>query len=233
MSNPYFRFKKFTLFHDRCAMKVGTDGVLLGAWSRGEGNRILDIGCGCGLLALMMAQRYPKAEVTAVEIDESAVAQAIENVRNSPYANRVSICQADIRFFQSSFKYDTIVCNPPFYTQDILPPEQTRRLARNTDALSFEALIQSVSTLLLSDGTFHVVLPFSVMDEFRILCARYNLFVHKVCLIRTVFRKEPKRVLMTFGYGIPESVNREELVLQNTDGSRTDAYCQLTRDFYL
>ncbi len=133
-----FQFKKFTIAQDRCAMKVGTDGVLLGAWARG-GKRVLDIGTGTGLVALMMAQRFTDAVVDAVEIDHDTAGQAMENVSSSPFANRVKVFAKALQGFEPDAPYDSIVTNPPFFSNSLLAPDSSRTMARHTVALSFAA----------------------------------------------------------------------------------------------
>ena len=133
MSNPYFQFKQFTVWHDKCAMKVGTDGVLLGAWTSVESaHRILDIGTGTGLVALMLVQRsLPDANIVALEIDEAAVGQARENIIRSPWKERVEVVQADFRKYRSSDKFDVIVSNPPYFVDSLECPDRQRTAARH------------------------------------------------------------------------------------------------------
>lgn len=234
MSNPYFRFQKFTIHHDRCAMKVGTDGVLLGAWAVAqEGRSILDIGTGSGLIALMMAQRFPEAQVMAVEVDEEAVLQATENVNQSPFADRVSVFHQDVRKFSVSALFDCVVCNPPFYTENVLPPTHERRIARNTSSLSFEDLVKSVSKLLTPEGLFNVILPSKSVSEFQALCLINGLYLIRKCDVRTKVSKPVKRTMLTFAFSKRYDVVSEELVLMSEDGSFSDDYQDLTCDFYL
>ena len=134
MRGDSFTFKQFVVRQDRCAMKVGTDGMLLGAWAEMDkpDGRVLDIGTGTGLMALMMAQRYPEARVTAVDIDEMAVSQAVENVKASPFADRIEVLQADVNAFETEKKFDSIVCNPPFFNNVLICPDSQRTQARYT-----------------------------------------------------------------------------------------------------
>lgn len=151
MSQPFFQFKQFTVWHDKCAMKVGTDGVLLGAWTPVESSaRILDIGTGTGLVALMLAQRC-SASVIALEIDETAAQQAAENITRSPWGNRIEVVCQDFRLYSNknnSLKYDTIVSNPPYFTDSLKCPDSQRNTARHNDNLSYEELLKGVSNLL-------------------------------------------------------------------------------------
>ena len=165
MSNDIFRFKQFSVRHDRCAMKVGTDGVLLGAWGSVEGKRILDIGTGTGLIALMAAQRNPEADVLGIDIDELAVAQARGNVAESPFNRRIECILQDVLTFESEAPFDAILCNPPFFTEDTLPDNRSRALARNNKCLPFPQLIKKVAVLLAENGTFSLIVPSGLVQE--------------------------------------------------------------------
>lgn len=243
LASTYFDFKKFRVYHDRCAQKVGTDGVVLGAWVNIEGAKsILDIGTGSGLIALMVAQREPEAKVMGVDIDESAVGQACENVAASPFADRIRIVHADVRDFckqPSSFEsdcsplmFDHIICNPPFYVEDTLPPDATRALARNAALLPFEDLVKSVAEMLAPEGCFSVMLPMSCRDYFTVLCEASSMHLIRQCTVQTVQRKAPKRILITYSRKRVEDVVKESLILQ--DGNeKSEAYKYLARDFYL
>ena len=233
MSNDFFRFKRFRINHDRCAMKVGTDGVLLGAWGCVEGQRILDIGTGSGLIALMAAQRNPDAEVLGIDIDEGAILQARENVAQSPFCGRVGCIIQDILTFQPEECYDSILCNPPFYTEDTLPPDLARSLARNSAALPFDKLIAIVCKILADGGFFSVVLPVQTMQTFTGLCLDKGLFLVRRCLVRTTTKKPPRRALLTFAKENSQVTEETELCLMNPDGSRSLAYSELTKEFYL
>lgn len=156
-----FAFKKFVIHQDRCAMKVGTDGVLLGAWANG-GSRILDIGTGTGLIALMMAQRFAEATIDAVEIDAEAAAQARENVATNAYADRISIAETAIQLYPTHHKYDAIVSNPPFFIDSLLTPNAQRTTARHACALKYCELFAAVKVLLDSDGEFSAIYRRSV-----------------------------------------------------------------------
>lgn len=232
MRNPYFEFKRFTIWHDRCAMKVGTDGVLLGAWGEISGcKRILDIGCGSGLMALMVAQRAPEAQVCGIEVEHEAVIQARENVALSPFADRVRIEEGDVRSFQG--EYDAILCNPPFFTEDTCPSDVLRALARNASSLSYEALWEAVVRLLSTGGYFSVVLPYKEYANFYYLAMKQGFDVFRTCAVKTVERKAPKRILATFSRAFGQEKEEETLVLQGEDGQRSEGYKNLVQDFYL
>ena len=237
MSNSYFQFKQFTIHHERCAMKVGTDGVLLGAWAPfGDlplGARLLDIGTGSGLIALMLAQRYPQAQVLGIDIDAGAVEQARENVAASPFAKRVTIaCQALQELQVEEAAFDAIACNPPFFEESLLPPDAGRTTARHTTTLPFAALALHAARFLRPDGRFAVVLPTTAFDAFHLQCFSQGLSLEVRCDVKTTAHKEPKRTLACFRKSADVSRRNEELVLTE-NGVRSAAYAALTRDFYL
>ena len=233
MSHSFFRFKRFCIHHDKCAMKVGTDGVLLGAWGCVEGKRILDIGTGTGLIALMAAQRNPEATVLGIDIDGMSVLQAQNNIAESPFADRVSCILQDVTTFCPETCFDAILCNPPFFTEDTLPDNTCRALARNSKSLPFPILIKKVSTLLNDNGQFSVIIPISQMQEFVSLCLTDGLYLNRRCIVRTKSNKQPRRVLLTFSPIRPDNTKCHELCLINSDGNRSNAYKELTNEFYL
>jgi tRNA1Val (adenine37-N6)-methyltransferase len=234
MNNPYFRFRNFALRHDRCAMRVGTDGVLLGAWAEVlDARRILDIGTGCGLIALMAAQRNPEALVWGIDIDADSVLQADQNVQASPYAERVKIIQCDVRLFDAPEPFDAVLCNPPFHPEHILPPDQARCAARNTSSLGFGELVRRVDLLLSETGLFSVVLPMSVRSEFVSLCLLHQLYLCRQCEVSTVLGRPPKRIMLTFTKSSSQPFVSETLTLQDASGHRTLQYASLTEAFYL
>lgn len=234
MGTPTFQFKQFTVAHDRCAMKVGTDGVLVGAWaSLPERGRVLDVGTGSGLIALMVAQRAPGVQVTGIDIDADAVEQALSNVAASPFAQRIAIRRQSIQELSGSDeRFDAIVCNPPFFQEDLLPPDARRSMARHVHTLSFEELVASVAVLLVPDAPFSVVLPTSAFDSFRLLCFAHRLMLRRSRLVQTTARKAPKRVLATFVRGEADWQQETPLIMTDSEG-RTADYAALTNDFYL
>ncbi len=232
MSNDFFRFKQFNVRHDRCAMKVGTDGVLLGAWGSVEGCRILDIGTGTGLIAMMAAQRNPRAVVLGIDIDGEAVGQALQNVAESPFSERVSCLEADVLTFRSALPFDAILCNPPFFTEDTLPADKGRALARNSMSLPFASLVRKVCTLLSADGCFSVIVPAQTATDFVGLCLAEGLHLRRRCTVQTTARKQPRRALLCFSKQ-QTACCEEQLILMNPDGSRSEQYKLITEDFYL
>lgn len=235
-----FTFKRFHIDDTHCAMKVGTDGVLLGAWADVEGaRRILDIGCGSGLVMLMVAQRCLTARVTGVEIDDAAAHDAADNAARSPFAERVDVVKADIWAYAQchSQRFDCIVCNPPYYEEDVLPPTAQRAQARHTagGGLTFEALLQVVSTLLDRESEkarFSVVLPTASASRFVALATVHGLNLIRRTDVVTRKGKPCKRVLLEFSpHSIP--LQHSTLELLGVGNERSEEYDKLCEDFYL
>lgn len=233
MASAGFNFKQFHVAHDRCAMKVGTDGVLLGAWAGVAGaSRVLDVGCGSGLITLMVAQRTA-AHVVGVEIDAPAAEQAIENVAASPWAHRIEIVHADVSDLCPDEKFDHIVSNPPFFAEELLPPDVARARARHTAGLTFERLFREVSRLLVAGGHFHAIVPTSAYDAFAFCAWEQRLYPYRRTDVVTRPGKPVRRVLVSFAGGKEKPVLRDELVLCDARGLRTADFQKLTADFYL
>ncbi len=226
-----FNFKRFSVRQDRCAMKVGTDGVLLGAWAEG-GRRILDVGSGTGLIALMMAQRFPDAVVDGIDIDGEACLEAQENVQASPFADRVRIQNYRLQDFQAE-PYDAIVSNPPFFVDSLKCPDGKRSLARHSDSLPFGDLFAGAVRLLHPGGVFSLIVPSEVVG--RVESEGYALGFRLVrrCAVKTVERKSPRRFLLAFCKGGVRPLESEEVVLTVAGGERSEWYSRLTADFYL
>lgn len=235
MSQPYFQFKQFTVWHDKCAMKVGTDGVLLGAWTPVKSSvRILDIGTGTGLVALMLAQRST-ASITALEIDEAAAAQATENINRSPWKNRIEVIQQDFKHYSSKngiSKFDTIVSNPPYFKASLKCSDEQRNKARHNDSLTYEELLAGVSGLLSQEGTFTIVIPMDVGEQIKILAHKYGLYPSRQLFIITKPGGTPKRTLISFRF-TKQTCETEELLTETSRHQYSEKYIELTRDFYL
>ena len=228
-----FAFKKFVIHQDHCAMKVGTDGVLLGSWANG-GKRILDIGTGTGLIALMMAQRYTDATIDAVEIDHDAALQAYENVSNTEFANRIKIVETAIQHYSTQDKYNAIVSNPPFFIDSLLTPNAQRSTARHACALKYCELFATVKALLDTDGEFSAIIPTECLQAFIAEAYKAGLAMSRQCAVRTTPRKQPKRHLVAFRHAYCRCEREmEEVCLQEADGSRSEWYANLTTDFYI
>lgn len=234
MPNPYFKFKRFTVFHDRCAMKVGTDGVLLGSWAGVEhGKRMLDIGTGTGLLALMMAQRNEQASIVGVEIDDKAAEQATENVKNSLWNDRIQIVCTSIQNFESEILFDIILSNPPYFSQSLKNSARNKTLARHTDSLNFEELLDSVCRLLTQSGEFSVVIPADSATDMILAAISRHLYVFRKTWVHSMPHIAAKRVLLSFCRQIPKDIEETSLIIESENHVYTDDYIELTKDFYL
>lgn len=232
MSNDWFQFKQFTVRQGSCAMKVGTDGVLLGAWFRlGPGQSVLDIGTGTGLVALMAAQRGAGA-ITAVEIDESAAKQAALNAQSSPWADRITVLAADISDFKPECFYDRIVCNPPYFRDSLRCPDSGRNAARHNDSLSYETLVRCVAGLLSHNGTFSAVIPADMAETFISSAFSTGLRLSRRTDVVTVAGKAPKRSLVEFSMN-PADCENTLLEMVDKDGEETSDYVSLVKEFYL
>lgn len=231
MRNPFFRFKQFTVWHDRCAMKVGTDGVLLGAWvSLDQARNVLDIGTGSGLIALMIAQRC-LAQITGIDIDADAIEQAGENASASPWGNRIRFYQADANSFQNGV-YDTIVSNPPYFRERVHCPDGQRNAARHTESLTFENLLNAVVRLMSEGGNFSVILPMEAGERFITLAAERHLYLLRRTYVHTKPSVSPKRVLMTFVRTI-QACDTAHLIIEESPRVYSPEYAKLVGDFYL
>ena len=233
MPNPYFAFKQFTVRHDRCAMKVGTDGVLLGAWTDlSHSRRILDIGTGTGLIALMLAQRCMDARITAIDLDSAAVEQAQENIQASPWKDRIEALQQDICTYHPNGTFDTIVSNPPYFIDSLKCPDGQRNTARHTDTLDADRLIGKVSELLTSDGRFSIILPAEQTEDLIRVAGEKGLHPSRQTWVITRPGLSPKRILMEFRK-IPVTLQPDELVIELERHVYSEEYIALTQEFYL
>lgn len=234
--NKPFKFKQFTVNQDRCAMKIGTDGVLLGAWTSIDNNpfSILDIGSGTGILSLMLAQRSGAQQIEAIEIDENAYEQCAENFESSPWNDRLFCYHASLLEFVEEVedRFDLMICNPPFYSEDYKTNNTSRDLARFNDAMPFEHLIYAVAHLLSDDGLFSVVIPFKEEQRFIELALKANLHAKRLCRVKGNPETEIKRSLLEFSFRETE-IKTSELIIETTRHQYTDTYIELTKDFYL
>lgn len=232
MSNSFFSFKKFTIHHDRCAMKVGTDGVLLGAWTDvAHSKHLLDIGSGTGLVALMLAQRCT-GEITGIEIDKEAVEQSRENVAASPWKERIEILWQDVRQYTPNNLYDTIVSNPPYFVDSLKCPDGQRNTARHSDTLDADQLIEKAASLLHPSGRFSVIIPSDLYERFIQTAASYGLHPSRHTQVITRPSLPPKRSLLEFRKEITACAT-DELLIELDRHVYSEAYIALTKDFYL
>lgn len=236
MRGKGFSFKQFHIDHSRCAMKVGTDGTLLGAWATlpcGICN-ILDIGTGTGLIAIMAAQRSPSAFITAIDIDSDCAVQAQENASASPWSDRIEIINSPLQEFNSEKKFDVIISNPPYFIDSLLSPDAARSTARHTSTLSFKDLTEGVLRFLAKDGHFAVILPTTEYGRF-LSAARGRLFEIRHCDVWSTPESGTKRIMAELSVTPPaEPVLAEKLIIEDKGPQGfSDDYITLTRDFYL
>lgn len=232
MPNSYFQFKQFTVWHDKCAMKVGTDGVLLGAWTPVEtACHILDIGTGTGLVALMLAQRC-QATIVALEIEPSASVQATENVAHSPWHDRIMIVQTDFRQYKPNRKFDVIVSNPPYFVDSLKCPDEQRNAARHNDDLNYVDLLQGVSQLLAENGAFTLIIPTDVAEKVKKIGEAYCLYPARQLNVITKPDGKPKRVLITFTF-IQQEYLIEVLLTEIARHQYSKEYMALTKEYYI
>ena len=242
MSKP-FKFKQFTIEQDRCAMKIGTDGVLLGAWTALQENtyNILDIGSGTGIITLMLAQRSNAENIEAIELDDDAFEQCTENFENSPWGDRLFCFHAGFDEFVDEYTevtpdeselYQLIVSNPPFYTEEVSSGDTARDTARQNTSLPFTELIEGVSKLLTKNGSFSTIIPFKEEKNFIALAATFNLFPKRITQVKGTAESPTKRSLLEFTFS-KEKTTLNELVIEKERHQYTNDYIALTKDFYL
>lgn len=236
MANNYFQFKQFTILQNQAAMKVGTDGVLLGAWANcSNSQRALDIGTGTGLIALMMAQRNLNLTIDAIDIDANAIADAHKNFNSSSWANRLFLHHVSLQNFitKDQVPYDLIVTNPPFFINSLKPNHESRSQARHTDTLSTSALFFAVKQLLQPNGRFCAIIPTEILPEYKLQGAIHLLNIIKLTWIKTTPTKAPKRVLIE--YTFQSGLTHESTLIIEDKGRHqySDDYKSLTQNFYL
>ncbi|MEL4306976.1 tRNA1(Val) (adenine(37)-N6)-methyltransferase [Joostella sp. CR20] len=236
MAQKPFQFKQFTVQQDRCAMKIGTDGVLLGAWTPTESNpfSVLDIGAGTGVLSLMMAQRTNAELIDAIEVDDEAYEQCVENFEASPWGDRLFCYHAGFDEFVDEIddQYELILSNPPFYAEDYTTNNKQRDLARFNFSLPFEELVAGVGKLLTPNGIFSVILPSKEEENFIALAKEAKLFPFKITHVKGNPTSEVKRVLIAFSFQ-EKTASISELIIEKERHQYTDAYKEITKDFYL
>ncbi|MCV6628651.1 MAG: methyltransferase [Flavobacteriaceae bacterium] len=237
MSKPPFRFKQFAIAQDRCAMKVGTDGVLLGAWTpiSQQPYSILDVGSGTGLIGLMLAQRSGAAQIDGIELDTDAYEQCVENFEATPWNDRLFCYHASFQEFFSEIEeqYDLIVSNPPFYAEQVSSGDQQRDIARQSSSLPFDHLLVGVRQLLEpQQGVFATILPYKEESGFIELAAQLDLYPTQICRVQGNENSAIKRSLIAFSTQ-KKVLIEESLVLEMERNQYTQAYRELTKDFYL
>ncbi|CAM1373403.1 tRNA1(Val) (adenine(37)-N6)-methyltransferase [Tenacibaculum xiamenense] len=234
-----FTFKEFTVHQDKTAMKIGTDAVLLGAWCdlKNYPDTILDIGSGTGIISLMLAQRCNASTIEAIEIDEMAYEQSVENFERSDWGDRLFCYHGDFNELIEEIQeeeetYDLIITNPPFYTDHYKSEDESRNKARFSESLPFNNLIEGTSKILSDNGIFAVIIPFKEEQHFVSLANKHNLILKRVCHVKGNANSDIKRSLLEFSFQDTTPV-KEELIIEKERHQYTDAYINLTKDFYL
>jgi tRNA1Val (adenine37-N6)-methyltransferase len=239
MANPYFRFKQFTVHHDRCAMKVTTDSCFFGAWAAEEIKNdkqqmksILDIGSGTGLLALMIAQKND-ANIDAVEINEEAAQQARENVESSLWQNKIAVVTADILNFQTQKKYDCIISNPPFYENELASDKENKNIAHHSKQLTISQVLEFISAELSEEGCFFLMYPFKRQEEMERLCRTHHLHIQSEVILSQSTKHSPFRIIVKGRYIKPGSPTITSIAICDEHQNYTEPFVALLKDYYL
>jgi tRNA1Val (adenine37-N6)-methyltransferase len=234
MANTYFKFKHFTIEQKKCAMKVTTDACLFGSWVARHlpfSNHVLDIGGGTGLLSLMIAQKH-NTKISSVEIEAECFQQLQENIQQSPYNEKVNAIHADILDFSTDLTIDAIVSNPPFYEQQLKSDKQSINQARHDASLLLEDLFKKSNSLLNTNGSFFVLLPFYRNEECLLIATKNGFFPNRICTVKQSTNHQPFRKMYWF-----EKKNQicqeEALTISNSNGSYTEDFSELLKDYYL
>ena len=242
MANPYFHFKMFTVWHDKCAMKVGTDGVLLGTWatvfSEDKSFSVIDVGSGTGLIAMIIAQRNSNAVIDAIDIDKNACEQAIGNIDKSPFRGRINVIHKSFIEYSTEKKYDLIISNPPFFSNSLRCPDEKRNMARHNDSLPLKQLIEQAMVMLSEIGRIAMILPTILSREIDFIIATHRLFAVRMTEIIPAEGLQSKRFLIEISTknNTEKNVNGktiDALILETKDHKRTQQYAELTKEFYL
>lgn len=233
MANPFFRFKNFTVFHDKCAMKVGTDAVLLGTWlDISDSEKVLDIGTGTGLISLILAQRSNyHFIIDAIDIDKNAIEQAVGNIANSPYQN-IRCKNIALLDMDEARKYDLIVSNPPYFKQSLHSPDKQRTLARHTDSLLIEDLLKKALSLLTERGRIALIYPYDEKTVLLKLANKFSLNIARIVNVYPTPTASPKRILIEYA-NYPITTIESNLIIEVDRHVYSDDFVALVQDFYL
>lgn len=236
-SGKHFHFKQFSIAQDKCTHKVGTDGVLLGAWADIRNARtFLDIGTGTGLIALMLAQRTDSnVHIEAIDVESEEAQQTRENAENSPWKAKIEVFHAPVQQFYPPYQYDVIVSNPPYFVNSQLPPVLKRQTARHTQSLSFIDLVKAVKRLLTPQGKFSIILPYQEGLEFIALAKTNDLFCSRQWSFKSREQKPVERWLIELSIQRPDSIEEGQIILYDATNIHhwSEDYMNLTREFYL
>lgn len=242
MANSFFKFKQFTVHQDKCAMKVTTDSCLFGAWAAkkvsGSGNdriNVLDAGAGTGLLSLMLAQENPSAEIDAIEIDKAATQQAEENIRVSPFKDRITTVCGDIQNVQFSKKYDIIISNPPFYENELRGDNVAKNTAHHDEGLQLAQLLKIITGNLIPGGRFYLLLPYKRNTEIKNLLLKHTLHINEMVVVRQSVNHDYFRIMLE-GSIKPGEVTEtliDELSIMDETQQYTPKFARLLKEYYL
>ena len=238
MSNNYFKFKQFTVFQENVSMRVNTDGVLLGAWATVPATKVLDVGTGTGVIALMIAQRLlqPQYQIVAIDVDKPSIQQAQENFQQSKWSKSLVAKHISLQDFKTEQLFDLIISNPPYFNNALKNPSETKRTARHTDSLSYQDLTDAASKLLKPSGRLSVIIPFDEYPTMQsAIIATNKLRLSRLCKVFTLRQDPaPKRLLLEFTKEqITHPVQEEALCIMEDPTTFTAEYKSLTKDFYL
>lgn len=238
MANNYFRFKQFTVYQEKCSMKVCTDSCLFGAWlvnyihsTEARLNHVLDIGSGSGLLSLMIAQNTT-AKIDAVEIEPDAAKQTLENFSNSPWGEKLVMHNLDINNFSAENKFDLILCNPPFYKKSLRSANIGRNLALHDTGLSLEALINFTTYRLSEDGISAVLIPYSRTIEFENIVGKHHLFIKHRCFVKQTEKHTFFRSMFILSNKFQQIIGKEEITIKE-NGGYSPPFINLLKEYYL
>lgn len=233
MEKEYFKFKEFKVSHSQSSMKVGVDAVLIGCWAGKAPKEILEVGCGCGVISLILAQRFSKANILAIDIDNPSVEECKENFENSPWKNRLKV---ELKEFSKNLilnnKFDLIISNPPFYRSGIDNPVSRREIARHQSSLSVFSLLHHSSKFLNVGGTIAMIFPTEFLNETLEKAKEEKFYIRKICRVRNNVSKEFKRVLLELSKDSLISKEESDLTMFE-NGEPTEEYINLCKDFYL
>jgi tRNA1Val (adenine37-N6)-methyltransferase len=233
MANNYFTFKHFTVYQDKCAFKVGTDGVLLGAVADvSDVSHILDIGTGTGLVALLLAQRC-NASIVAIEPDKESFEQASNNIEKSNWASRIKVINDSLQSFYPEKEFDLVVSNPPYFSDSLKNPDEVKAFARHNDSLTNEDLLKGVSRLLSPSGRFQVIMPYVEGNIFIADAQDYGLYCNKILKIKPLPTSQIRRMILTFSHNKRKATEQFLTIEHGKRHEFTSDYINLTKDFYL
>ena len=228
-----FEFKEFTIHQNNAAMKIGTDGILLGAWADlSDKKKGIDIGSGTGVISIMLCQRNEILEIDSIEVSERAVVDAKKNIKNCKWNKRIKLKHADLKLFSTENKYDLIISNPPYFKKSLKPKDLDRLKARHEESLNYKDVLNFSEKHLLKNGTINLILPIDQKQEVIEYAEKFGLYVNKECIVFPKPNKNPHRLLIELSK-TKKTLESQSLIIEN-DGRHnyTDNYKKLTREFY-